>query len=141
MMWPSTRSDCLRAVGHILDDAGATTIGIEEGDIELAVHQSGGEGQPILLYLTVELQQLLESARARRGSGAESVSTSYEERLRAVGQDIDRKNGKSIRIYQVDGGFDVTSLVMGEGRIRTSYTPTILANLVASGAARRRQLE
>lgn len=137
MQWPSTRSDCLRALGHVLDELGTERVLLEEGDTHLTVRCTKGGTEAEYHYSASQVEELLRQARALRGTGTHARPNGYEQRLRAIGHELDRRRARGIRLRQTNGSFELLYLVYGEGRVRLSYTPTMLHELIEQGPRRR----
>ena len=139
MLWPSTHGDCLRAIGHVLDQRSAAQVQIEEEDTGLRILYVLNEALAELRYSTEHLEGLVESARSRRGSGWLSAPMSLERTLRTVGQDMDRKHGRSVRIRQFDQSLVVSYLTREGSRLRSTYVPSLLESLSSIGPNHRRE--
>lgn len=130
MLWPSDKADALRAVGHVLDEKDATQVHLEESDSFLIVRSFGAGGVVEMTYSSAQLQALLEQARSRRSKAAPHPRSEYEQKLRVVGQQLDRKLGRSIRVQQQGSSFVATFLTRDAGRVRLTFTPSVLKDLM-----------
>jgi len=139
MFWPATRSDCLRAIGHFLDQVGASRLQLEEGDTALEARYVARAGEVEVRYATATLETLLGEARARRGTGAVGAALGYEQRLRAIGAEMDRSRGRSVRIRQFDQSLVVSYLTREGSRLRSTYVPSLLESLSSIGPNHRRE--
>ena len=139
MFWPATRSDCLRAIGHFLDQVGASRLQLEEGDTALEARYVARAGEVEVRYATATLETLLGEARARRGTGAVGAALGYEQRLRAIGAEMDRSRGRSVRIREHDESFGASYLSSEGLRVNTTYLHPTILNFIESGPRRRRE--
>ena len=139
MQWPSTRSDCLRAIGHVLDEVRASQVHIEEGDTLLDVRYAAAGGEVELRYPTSTVERLLDEARARRGTETGGSSLGYEQKLRVIGGELDRSRGRNVRIREHEGSFGANYITREGGRVNATYLLTRLEDLIETGPRRRRQ--
>ena len=139
MLWPSTHGDCLRAIGHVLDQQVTSHVQIDEEDTNLRVLYLLREGLEEVRYTKENLVALLESARSRRGSGWMSAPTSYERKLRTLGQEMDRKRARSVRVRQSEGSLVLSYLSREGSRVRDTYVPSLLESLSSIGPNHRRE--
>jgi len=137
MQWPGNKADILRAVGHVLDQQGATRVRVEENDKALTLCFVAGLRAAETDYSTWELQTLVEQARSRRGRESATPGWGYEQKLRVVGEQLDRRSGRSIRIEERGGSFVATFLSREAGRVRLTLTPIMLRDFVDVGRRRR----
>ena len=141
MIWPSTRGDCLRAVGHFLDTVGATHVHLEEGDTRLLVRYTHNGDTSETQFTAEELQALVEAARTQRGKRANPASPGLEQRLRAIGQDMERKRARNIRIDESDRAFLIRYFLAGEGIVRSTYLFPTVTSLMGRGERQRREAD
>ena len=139
MQWPSTRSDCLRAIGHVLDEAGASHVQIEEDDTSLLVRYATGRGDVELRYPSLYLDELLTEARSRRARGVSGLNAGYEQNLRVIGSEMDRNRGRSIRVREHEESFGANFISRDGLRVNNTYLPAAILSLIEVGARRRRE--
>jgi hypothetical protein len=130
MHWPSSKADVLRAVGYVLDSDESELSRVEEDDLYLTIRLLRKGVSAEVSYSSADLQALLTEARGRRGKSARHSRLGFQEKLRVVGQQLDRKFARSIRVEHRGGSFTVTFLGRDPGRTRVVLTASVMEDLV-----------
>jgi hypothetical protein len=127
-------AEILRAMGHLLDDQGATTFEIVNHIAYLAVawDAPGGSGPSQRAFQEHHLNELRAEAQGMR-QGAEGPVGSLVELLRIIGQELDQECVDLSSIRRDERAFHVSGA--REGRHYQAEYRT--KDLVAIGAARR----
>jgi hypothetical protein len=113
-------------------------VQIEEDDTLLRVKYATGRGEVDLEYPSASLDELLNEARTHRGEGGNGLGSGYEQTLRALGHELDRSHGRSVRLREHEGSFGA-SYISREGlRVNNTYLLPAILSLIEVGARRRR---
>ena len=114
MLRPGEYADVLRALGQTLDSLTGRNIEINERETSLAVSWLNPRGETVQrVYDDRDVNALRSVARdIRAGPGAWSPGANAE-RLRTIGQSLDRQGIVLERIAQLAEGFRVTGMAGG----------------------------
>jgi hypothetical protein len=139
MQWPYALEECLRTLGHLADQLGLASPVIEESDEEVVLRE-GTTDAPVAAYLRISpqrLNQLVAEARARRGSVPSSFQTDHEERLRAVGRQLDERKAQTLRLELKAGTVAASYFRLGQEAASEAFSDRYLRLLIEEGIRRR----
>jgi len=105
-----TYQDVLRAIGYDLDRSGFNHIILEEANREVvAFHLAPPDGVVrTQRYTEGRIRRMLAEAKGRRGQGPHPDKRAflcYEDRLRAMGYQLDERGLRRVLIVESDGTF------------------------------------
>lgn len=105
---PGEHADALRALGHFLDQVGATGIEIRSEDGEWSVVWDATRGTHLQPF---HLQALRTVAWLHRGIRGSAAAFNLTTALRTLGELLDTTRATSFRISQVAEGFEMAAAV------------------------------
>ena len=115
MLRPGEYADILRALGQTLDTLTARSIEINEHETSLAVSWKNQRGETLQrAYEDNDVNALRIVARDIRAGAGEWAAGVNAERLRTIGQSLDRQGIALERIAELTDGFRVTGMARGQ---------------------------
>jgi hypothetical protein len=131
--------ECLRTLGHLADELGLISPVIEEADGDLVLREGSSEAD-VSTHLRISasrLEELVNEARARRGSGPASFATDHEQRLRVVGRQLEQRQAQTVRLEMNAGTVAASYFRLGQDATSEAFSDRYLRLLMEEGIRRR----